>query len=70
MPQTTALYVLIGVCAFFIIAKLFKVEKGALIVAVVVGLAWLELHFTGYDDTLYRIIFHAPSVQPEDYRYR
>ena len=70
MPQSSALFVLIGVCTFFIIAKLFKVEKGAAIFAVVVGLVWLALHFTGYDTTLYQSIFNAPPVQPQDYRYR
>ena len=61
---------LIGICAFFIIAKLLKVEKGAAILAVAAVIVWLALYFTGYDKTLYRVIFNAPAVQPDDYRYR
>jgi hypothetical protein len=53
----------IGVCAFFLIAKLLKVEKGATILAVIVVVALLVLHFTGYGEPLYNIIFNAPPVQ-------
>ena len=61
---------LIGICAFFIIARLLKVEKGAAILAVAAAVIWVALYFTGYDKKLYQIIFNAPAVQPEDYRYR
>ena len=61
---------LIGICAFFVIAKLLKVGKGAVILAVATGIIWLALYFTGYDKKLYQVIFHAPPVQPDDYRYR
>jgi len=70
MPQNPALIVFIGICAFFIIAKLLKVEKGAAALALGVVILWLALHFTGYDKTIYHIVFEAPPVQHEDYRYR
>jgi hypothetical protein len=63
-------FLVIGVCAFLIIAKLLKVEKGAGVFVLAVVILGLALYFTGYDKTLYRIIFEAPPVQPQDYRYR
>jgi len=60
---------LLAVCAFVILAKLLKVGKGAVALGVSVLVVWLCLHFTGYDETVYRIIFNAPRVQhaqPED----
>ena len=67
--------VLIGIAAFFVIAKLLKVEKGAAILAMIVAVALLVLHFTGYAEPLYNIIFNAPPVQkgsgkPEDLMLR
>jgi hypothetical protein len=70
MPQSPVLIVFIGICAFFIIAKMLRVEKGAAVFGVVIVLLWVALHFTGYDKTIYHILFEAPPVQPEDYRYR
>jgi hypothetical protein len=64
MPQSPVLIVFIAACAFFLIAKLFKVEKGAAVLAVGVFILWLALHFTGYDKTIYKIIFNAPPIEP------
>jgi hypothetical protein len=68
MPHLSnaAIIFLIAVCAFFVIAKLFKVEKGAAVLAVGVIILWVVLHLTGYDKILYRIIFDAPPVQPPE----
>lgn len=72
MPSfsNAAIIFFIAVCLILIIAKLLKVGKGALILGVGVIVVWLALYFTGYDKTLYHIIFEAPPVQPQDYRYR
>ena len=61
---------LIAVCGFLILAKLLKVGKGAFGLGVSVLIVWLFLHFTGYDQVVYNIIFNAPAVQhaqPEDF---
>jgi hypothetical protein len=57
---------LVAGCLFVIIAKWLKVEKLVsylLLAAILLGLA---LYLTGYDKTLYRIVFDAPPVQPAD----
>ena len=61
---------LIAGCIIVLIAKLLKVEKFAVWLGLVVAALWLALYFTGYDKTLYHIIFEAPPVEPKDYRYR
>jgi membrane-bound ClpP family serine protease len=71
MPHfsNTAIIVLIAVGVFFIIAKLLKVEKGAALLGFGGIVLFLILHFTGYDEKLYKVIFQAPPVQhaqPED----
>jgi hypothetical protein len=62
--SNTWLIVFIAVCAFLIIAKLLKVEKFATALGLGVVVLWLVLHFTGYDKTLYHIIFEAPPIEP------
>ena len=62
--SSTLLIIVIAVCALLIIVKLLKVEKGAVVLGLGVIVVWLALHFTGYDQTLNRIIFNAPSIQP------
>ena len=66
MPHfsNTTIIILIAICVFFIGAKLLKVEKGAAKVAVGVIILILVLHFTGYDETVYNVIFRAPPIQP------
>jgi hypothetical protein len=71
MPQLSypTIIFLVAVGVFVILAKLFKVGKGVVVLGVGVLIAWLCLYFTGYDETVYNIIFHAPPVQhakPED----
>jgi amino acid permease len=71
--SNTWIIVFIAVCAFLIIAKLLKVEKIATVLGLGVVVLWLVLHFTGYDKTLYHIIFEAPPVEPgnpENLKYR
>ena len=72
MPQfsNTAIILFLALCAFIVVAKLLKVEKGAIGLGLAVVIIWLALHFTGYDKTIYHILFEAPPVQQEDYRYR
>jgi hypothetical protein len=72
MPQLSypTLIFLFAVCVFVILAKLLKVGKGAVGLGLGVLVVWLVLHFTGYDETVYDIIFHPPPVQhaqPEDF---
>ena len=60
---------LVAIGVFVILAKLLKVGKGAVALGVGVLVVWLILHFTGYDETVYNIIFKAPPVQhaqPDD----
>jgi len=71
--SNTALIFLIAGCAFLIFAKLLKIEKFASLLVLGVILLGLALYFTGYDRTIYRIIFEAPPIQPatpEDLRNR
>jgi len=72
MPQmsTPTVVVLVAVGVFIILAKLLKVGKGAVGLGVGVLIVWLVLHFTGYDETVYNIIFNPPPIQhaqPEDF---
>ena len=65
----TIIFVL-AVCVFVILMNVFKVRKGALILGVGLLVVWLCLHYTGYEETLYNIIFNAPPIQhakPEDF---
>ena len=60
---------LVAICIFVILAKLLKVGKGAVAMGVGLLIVWLVLHFTGYEETVYNIIFHPPAIQhaqPED----
>ncbi len=68
--SNTTVILFVAVCAFLIIAKLLKIEKGAAILGLGAIILWLALHFTGYDKTINHILFGAPPVQPEDFRYR
>ena len=61
---------LIAGCVILLIAKLLKVEKLAVVLVLGVLALWLLLYLTGYDKTLYHIIFEAPPIEPKDYRYR
>jgi Na+/H+ antiporter NhaA len=72
MPNFSSLAIifLVAACIIFLIAKLLKVEKLAVGFVVGVLILWVVLHLTGYDKTLYHIVFEAPPVQPADYRYR
>jgi hypothetical protein len=65
LSTTTVLVLLIAVCAFFIVAKLLKVEKGAGVFALGVVVLWLILHFAGYDKTIMRVLFEARPVPPD-----
>jgi len=70
---STPLIVVIAICAFLIIAKLLKVQKLAAQLVLGVIIIWLALYFTGYDKSIYHIIFEAPPVQPgnpENLKYR
>lgn len=62
---STLLILFVAVCAALVIAKLLKVEKVAAVLAVGVIVVWVVLHFTGYDETIYRILFKAPPLQHE-----
>ena len=71
--SNTWLIVVIAACAFLVIAKLLKVEKVATALGLAAIVLWLVLYFTGYDKTLYHIIFEAPPVEPgnpENLKYR
>ena len=68
--SNTTVILLVAVCTFLIIAKILKAKKMAVVLGVGVIVLWLALHFTGYDETINHILFNAPPVQPEDYRYR
>ena len=60
---------LVAICIFVILAKLLKVGKGAVGFGVGILIVWLVLHFTGYEETVYNIIFNPPGIQhaqPED----
>ena len=60
---------LVATCIFVILAKLLKVGKGAVAMGVGVLIVWLVLHFTGYEETVYNIVFNPPPIQhaqPED----
>ena len=64
---TTIFLVATGI--FVILAKLLKVGKGAVAMGAGVLIVWLVLHFTGYEETVYNIIFNPPPIQhaqPED----
>ena len=61
---------LVATCIFLIVAKLLKVGKSAVAIGVVGLTVWLVLHFTGYEETVYNIIFNPPAIQhaqPEDF---
>lgn len=51
------------VCVVLVVAKLLKVEKAAVVFGVVIIVVWLVLHFTGYDETVYRVLFNPPPLQ-------
>ena len=61
----TLLIVFVAVCAALVITKLLKVEKVAAVFGVGVIVVWLILHFTGYEETINRILFNAPPLQHE-----
>lgn len=62
--SVSTLLILFGVvCAAFLITKLLKVEKAAAVFGVGVVVVWLILHFTGYEETINRILFNAPPLQ-------
>jgi hypothetical protein len=68
LSYPTAIF-LVATCIFVILAKLLKVGKGAVAMGVGVLIVWLVLHFTGYEETVYNIIFNPPPIQhaqPED----
>jgi hypothetical protein len=68
LSYPTAVF-LVATCIFVILAKLLKVGKGAVAMGVGVLIVWLVLHFTGYEETVYNIIFNPPPIQhaqPED----
>lgn len=70
--NTTAI-ILVGACVFLVIVKTLKAERIAAGLCFAAIILWLVLHFTGYDKTLYQIIFQAPPIQhaqPEDLKYR
>lgn len=69
----TTLILLVAGCAILLVAKMLKVEKLAAKFGLGVILVWLALYLTGYDKTVYHIIFEAPPIQPakpEDLKYR
>ena len=68
--SNTTIILFVAVCAFLIIAKILKAEKIAAILGLGAIILWLALYFTGYDKTLNHILFGAPPIQPEDFRYR
>ena len=61
--SSTLLIAFVAFCAVLLVAKFLKVEKAAVIFGVAVGVLWLLLHFTGYDETVYRIIFNPPPLE-------
>lgn len=61
----TLLVIVVAFCAVLLIAKLLKVEKAAAVLGVVVIIVWLILHFTGYDETVYNILFNPPPLKPQ-----
>jgi len=68
LPYPTVIF-LVAACIFVILAKVLKVGKGAVVMGVGVLIVWLVLHFTGYEETVYNIIFNPPAIhhaQPED----
>ena len=68
-PFLSNLVFLVATCIFVTLAKLLKVGKGAVAMGVGVLIVWLVLHFTGYEETVYNIIFNPPPIQhaqPED----
>jgi len=69
LPYPTVIF-LVAACIFVILAKVLKVGKGAVAMGVGVLIVWLVLHFTGYEETVYNIIFNPPAIQhaqPEDF---
>ena len=59
------LILLVVGAAVLVVAKFLKVEKVAAILGVGVVVVWLILHFTGYDETVYRVLFNPPPLQHE-----
>jgi Na+/H+ antiporter NhaA len=60
---STLLVVFAAVCAVLVVAKFLKVEKVAAVLGVGVVVVWAILHFTGYDETIYRVIFNPPPLE-------
>ena len=63
------LIVVVAACAFFIIAKVMKVEKAATVICVCAVIIGLALHFTGYDKIIYNIIFNAAPLESAQPRH-
>ena len=60
---STLLIVFVAVCALLVVAKFLKVEKVAAVLGVSVVVLWVILYFTGYDETVYRVLFNPPPLQ-------
>ena len=61
----TLLVVFGAILAVLLIAKLLKAEKVAAVVGLGVIIVWVVLYFTGYDETINRILFNPPPLQPQ-----
>ena len=59
----TLLIVFVAFCAVLVVAKFLKVEKVAAVLGIAVIVVWVILYFTGYDETVYRIIFNPPPLE-------
>ena len=60
---STLLIVFVAVGALLVVAKFLKVEKVAAVLGVSVVVLWVILYFTGYDETVYRVLFNPPPLQ-------
>ena len=60
---STLLIVFVVACVALAVAKFLKVERVAAILVVGVIVVWVLLYFTGYDETVYRILFNPPPLE-------